>query len=646
VVLLQRKQFWHFRRVVKLSYEKVTVSGRKNAQITSKELYVSLFQCALCTSLVSLDSVVSSCCSQPFCGACHAEISFDLASKNQCCRCSKCHDRLEVKQMQSSQPLSFKVLSSIQIACRNDTCSWNGRYDHFLEHVQVHDSAQLNSETDSEHSHGAQVNLDKEDVEETIVIERELLYKKADKLKKHANAKSNTGNILKARKLYTQGIDMLKDVPPNSESDCKLLSDMHANRAFTFFQTKNFDECIIDCESAIEYEPSLEKSWIRKWRALMAKGDFDESHQFLKQASLEIPESSKIQQAYSQSKSEMETYAKLKSFVDDYSMEDAEKAVREYRGGTENVVLLSLFANVMIAHGYSEPALKIVEKALEVNPFFIDCLELRGLCHFYSGKFEQGVNALSKGCKIINGNRRLESALEKVQNTSKLYSKGRLALKRCCYEEADAILTKAIDMCAPVPSKSLVYSMLTIESAKCLVGMMEYSSALNLCEDIIEVRREFAPAWIVRSEILMALGQTEEARKELHKIRCSWGSEDITIQLAYRKVDFELSVLKVNMDVLKLQENLGKGTINASFKSFEEKHIGHDFGVAVEKNSIPRDNDKRTRGAESDTEEDSSVSDILGEPNVIAKTVHRAQSDRVLNSCRSNSFRRLTKSKH
>jgi tetratricopeptide (TPR) repeat protein len=446
---------------------------------------------------------------------------------------------------------------------------------------------------------------------------------------------------------------MLKEEPPISNSDFKLLSDMHANRAFTFFQKKNFDECIIDCESAIEYEPSLEKSWIRKLRALLAKGNFDEAHQFLNRAMHENPESLRIQQAYSQSKGEMETCAKLKSFVDDYTYEDAEKAVREYGGSTENIELLTLLATVMVAHGYSESALKIVDKALEVNPYFVDCLELHGLCHFFSGKLEQGVNALSEGCKIIDGNMRLESALEKVQCTTKLYNKGRLALKRCCYEEADVLLTKAIVTCAPVPSKSVIFSMLTTERAKCLVGMMEYTSALNLCDDIFEVQREYAPAWIVRSEILMALGQTEEAKKELHKIRCSWGADDLTIQLAYRRVDFELSVLKVNMDVLTLQENLCKGLLNASFKYVEEheKNKGQNDVVALAKDRNNQFDGKRIRQAESATETDSSEPDILEEPkvtersNVISKTEHRAESGIVLNSCRSSSFRRLAQSK-
>lgn len=629
-----------------VSYEKVTVSGFINAQIKSNEPYVSLFQCALCTSLVSFDTVISNCCSQPFCGACHDEFTFDLSSKTQHRQCASCHDRLEVKQMKHSQPLSFKVLSSIRIACRYDMCQWHGRYDEFLEHIQLHVSVPTKDDAISVHSQEREIDLDRDDGAENIVIERELLYKKAYKLKKLANAKSNSGNLMKARKLYSQGIDMLKGVSPTSESDFKLLSDMHANRAFTFFQMKSFDKCIVDCELAIEYEPSLEKSWIRKWRALLAKGDFDEAHRFMKYAKCKIPESSRIQHAYTQSKAEMEKCAQLKSFVDDFNMEDAAKEVRAYRGNTENVALLTLLANVMIAHGYSESALKIVETALEVNPHYVDCLELRGLCHFYSGNLEQGLHAFSEGCKIVAGDMRLENALAMVHATSKLYDKGRSALKRCSYDEADVLLTKAIDMCAPVPSKSVIFSMLTTERAKCLLGTMDYNSALKLCDDIIKVQREYAPAWIVRSEVLMALRRTEEAKNELHNIRCSWGTEDLTIQLAYRKVDFELSVMKVNMDVLKLQDNLGKGIMNASFQSIahQEMSKGLANSVAAAKDRINRFDDKMIRRAESTTDE-SSESETLVKPNVISKTEHREQSGPVLNFSRSNSFRRLTKSK-
>lgn len=635
--------------------ESVSVAGCNFARVASDEDYVSLFRCGLCACLVSLDSVVSECCSQPFCAKCHEEYQIDLARKLRQSTCSRCQDGLEVKTLQSSQPLSFKVLTSIQNACGQDECSWYGRYDKFAGHVRVHESMQLDGtnepsprvEVDNEPEGNEKTNIELQCTdEEQKISERDYLYNKADKLKKQANGKSNSGDLQKARKLYTQGINMLKDVPPLSDSDLKLLSDMHANRAYTFFQKKNFDECIEDCEYAIEYEPSLEKSWLRKWRALMAKGDFEEAHKFLRQASLEIPESSRIQQAYAQSKAEMETYTTIESTAEGESPEYLVQVVRDHCNSTENVALLTQFAKVFIAQGNSESALKTVEIALGINPHYADCIELRGLCHFFAGNLEKGVRALSEGCKLDHGNEKLERTLAKVQETSATYEKARAEMKRCRYAEANLLFTKAIELSEPVPSKSVLFSKLRADNAKCLLHMMEYPSALKLCHDITDVQGENALAWVIRSEVLMATGKEEEARKELHLIRRTWGANDLAIQLAYRRVDFERSVFRVNMDVLRLQENLDKRTKNEDLAFFTNKEEIENNAEGVVRNvKISRSENQRTRQRESANGQESRLekAENSGKLNAVAK--QRRMKSGIVNAGQSDGFRMVMYSK-
>jgi hypothetical protein len=101
------------------------------------------------------------------------------------------------------------------------------------------------------------------------------LIARAEKLKKQANAKFNKGDFTSARTLYTLGIQIMAKLEHRlGPKEAEMLSNMHSNRAVTFFREKNFIECMQDCEVAIQYDPYYEKSWIRKWRALMALGKF------------------------------------------------------------------------------------------------------------------------------------------------------------------------------------------------------------------------------------------------------------------------------------------------------------------------------------------------------------------------------------
>jgi hypothetical protein len=97
------------------------------------------------------------------------------------------------------------------------------------------------------------------------------------KTKKQANAKFNNGNFTALRTLYTLGIQSMAKSehrlgPKEAEMLSNMHSNMHSNRAVTFFGANNFNSCRRGCEVAIQYNPYYEKSWIRKWRALMALG--------------------------------------------------------------------------------------------------------------------------------------------------------------------------------------------------------------------------------------------------------------------------------------------------------------------------------------------------------------------------------------
>lgn len=125
------------------------------------------------------------------------------------------------------------------------------------------------------------------------------VLERAERLKKQANARFNKGDIEAARSLYS---DALGCVPPNgnySRGVKALLSELHSNRAVTYYRNKQYQESLDDCELAIQLAPEEEKSYIRKGRALAGLERHDEAYQCLQDAAKRYPNSKKIKEELS-----------------------------------------------------------------------------------------------------------------------------------------------------------------------------------------------------------------------------------------------------------------------------------------------------------------------------------------------------------
>jgi tetratricopeptide (TPR) repeat protein len=407
-------------------------------------------------------------------------------------------------------------------------------------------------------------------------------FGKAEKLKKQANAKFNAKNFLEARRLYSDGIKLVECITPSSDENFKLLSDMYSNRAATFYRDKKFNECIEDCECAIRYEPTTDKSWIRKWRALSAKGNFHQAYKVLGEALTIIPDSIRIKQEYECAKKDMDTLILLQSHLLDTVDQQSEKLTEKISSemtNSENVLLLSHYAKVMVANADTENALKVLDIALEINPAYIDCLELKGLCHFFDGAVEYGIRLLTEAYEQNECNAQLLKVLTRLQKTYEFYAQAQMAMESGRHEEANEVLSAAIQASDPLPAKSVLFRKLRTDRASNALQLQQYLSALQDCKEVIDAQREYAPIWIVRTEILMSLGKVKEARKELKHIRKSWGFGDVNIASSYNKVDFEFHVLRAHDDVELLQYELESGTCDTlpavNFSDIQSRRTSH-----------------------------------------------------------------------
>ncbi len=542
-----------------------------------------------------------------------------------CARNHNKHIMLELTSLKSAQPIAFDILKLTKVECLHDSCTWTGCYGEFTTHLNGHQKkdveprvlnnsiSKMNSHTYKKERYNSKSAFvheakysEKSTHEEILKFRKMRSYSidstyglilnfdafethhgnaddaspsrgesnhsheetkeaemcvKAEKLKKHANAKFNAGNYIDACALYTQGINMVKGVIPATDDDLQLLSDMYSNRAATFYLYKQFDECILDCEDAIRYDPTLEKPWIRKWRSLMVKGAFHDAHFFLEEAVDSFPESTRIRDEYDKSVKEMGLINLLERCVVTGDRIDIEKEMHKSLdiSSCENVLLLQCYADVMISVGDANGVAKYIDRALHINPTHPDCLERQGICHFYNGNMKEAVRILTDACQE-KSSIKLKETLKRVQNCYTLHSKAKIQTLHGRHDEAEELLTALIRECEPLPPKSLLFSLLRVDRANNSLLMHKHLDVLQDCKEVIDVNREFAPIWIIRADVLLAMGKETEARTELMHIRKTWGAGERTIEAKYCMIDFEFRMSRANNDVVELQQSLANGT--------------------------------------------------------------------------------------
>jgi tetratricopeptide (TPR) repeat protein len=386
------------------------------------------------------------------------------------------------------------------------------------------------------------------------------IFEAAEKLKKQANAKFNKGDFEAARELYTEGIEMMKEIDPTTDEEFMLLSNMHSNRSVTFFREKLFDLCIQDCDRAIDYDPQHDKSWIRKWRGLMAKGEFEEAHACIKEATVENPSSKKIKAELRKTEEEMDILNEAKRLMQKSEFTQTQEFLKGVCESCDNIALLCFAARADIALGETDAALDKVDRSLRINPGYGEALELRGVSHFLAGDTEEGARILYEAYNDNKSLSNVKIALGRIQKAHAEFSSARSEVKKGLYKSAIEHFTAAIKESEPLPPKAPLFAKLRTERAEAYLLSMQFLFALKDCQEVVSVRKEHAAAWVVRSEVLIALGKAEDAKKELAKIRRTWGSDNPTIEEGYHRVDFELRVVKANEDLVRFVSELDSGT--------------------------------------------------------------------------------------
>ena len=411
-----------------------------------------------------------------------------------------------------------------------------------------------------------------------IGLSSEEAIERSEKLKKQANAKFNKGDFEGARSLYSDGITVMTSIKAISKEECSLVATLYSNRAVTYFREKVFDKCIDDCDKALKFDVTFEKSYIRKWRALMALGNFEEACACLEEAHQQIPNSRRIREELMKAREQKDVLTKVNTMIDGGNLEKAKETIKPLAQESDNIGLLLVAAMADAGLGFTESALEKVNKALRFNPNHVEANQLRGLVMFLSGEMEKGLRLLQELHSRHADNAEIEVKLEQCQNTLSAFSKGRNFAKRGRYKEAVEQFTFSMDdQSLPLPASTALYSLIKIERAEALLLSKHYGEALKDCKAALEAQAENAEAWALKAEIYMCLGRAAEAKEELAEVRHSWGHDNVVIEEAYRKANFEEKVRRVDDELMQLINDVEAGV--------EEKVIIDGRDGLIEKRS-------------------------------------------------------------
>lgn len=397
------------------------------------------------------------------------------------------------------------------------------------------------------------VNVDLECDENTTDTYPEIvsaqLVDQTQRLKKQANAKFNKGDFTGARKLYTEAINIMGSFRPQSPEEKELMSHIHSNRAVTFFREKDFKTCIQDCKKAIQYDPSYDKNWIRMWRALMALGEVEEAHSLIEKASKAVPDSIRVREEYQRSLVERDLLEKVNRYLKDCKDDIAKDLLEESSKNTTNLRLLCTAARIEISLGQANVAMEQVNKALRLNPKYPEALEVHGHALLLMGDTEKASQVLYESYNLDSESVYTKDILTKCQKIHASLSQARSFAKRGHHDESLKRFNNAIKDCEALPDTSPLVIGIRCERAESYLRNKRFLEALKDCQDTLEMSKEHVKSWIIRTDVLTALGKENDALNELTKIRKGWGAGNVLIDDQYRKIDYEYRVSRVDNDL-------------------------------------------------------------------------------------------------
>ena len=519
--------------------------GLETAHIVSDERHYGAYLCSICTNVCGLDGLVTTKCYHVFCKLC-LEMWLKRSSKCPCCNgsllyqdaslpyCMIAGKSIHASPLQSNQPVAYRVLARIRVNCPlkvKHRCPWNGDYADLQDHLvsaTAHSATQKIGVVETVFTENGG---DDEEMPDATDGGKAL----AQSFKEEANTKFASGNFAQARDLYSKGISILED-----NNHKKLLATLYCNRAACSLNLKDHQQCVSDCDNAISLDPSYVKAYVRRSKAWIELGQFEESCRGLedgcakneasKQLTNELCLATQLKDRWVEGLRLMEQkqYGSAKSVFGTLCRESS----------SPRVILSAARADIGL--GLTDSALRLSLQILRSNPQNADAYLVRGECTYLAGDFDSSMSLLRQALRLDPDSQQTKTILRQCKRVKEATSTARQAFFHRKFEAAIIAFGEAIAASNPLPSKAPLYSILFSERSEAHLRLKNYHDALKDSAKAIYAQDDNEKAWLIKIKAYHGLGRHEEARDELEDLMQKWGSGNDAIRKAFHKADFEV----------------------------------------------------------------------------------------------------------
>ena len=557
--------------------------------ILSDERHYGAFVCAICQQLCGLDALVTTKCSHVFCKLCLETWLSRSSSSQRCPTCNTTVDfngvshtppttsmstsmstimvagrAIHASPLKQNQPVAYRVLSRILVSCplkRKHGCRWEGDYGDLQDHL-ISTTAHITSGTVEGQSETApsvsvpvpvNVNHDNKATNDgihtnihTTIDDVEVdpsPLSLAESFKEEANSKFATSNFEQARDLYTKAIDVFVDTDATSPTfppSQTLLATVYANRAAAWIQLGGWQEAHADCEKAIHMDNTYIKAYVRRNKAWIEMGQFDNACRGLQSACAINPTSQVLVKELLHTTSMRDDMARglhlLSTSHPEYAT--AKAIFGALLRNTKAPCVIVSAAKADLGMGLTDSALRLSLQVIRGDNQSAEGYQVRGHCMYLMGDFDNGLELLREALRFDPDCQGAKETLRQCKQVKEAVQTARQASFHRKFDVAVQAYSKAMKVSDPLPIKAPLYSILYSERAESHLRLKDYAAALKDCCMAIYARDDYEKAWLLKCKAYHGLEMHEEAREELESLLQGWGSNCNNIRKAYDYADF------------------------------------------------------------------------------------------------------------
>jgi DnaJ family protein C protein 7 len=472
-----------------------------------------------------------------------------------------------VKPLQTCQPLAHRVLKSVLVECplQGVDCHWKGDYgdlqSHLLSKTAHNNKQEPGSDNDNNPvateaatttttttSSNDPMDESGNEHHNNALLEqaKERNRALAASFKEEANSQFSSGRFTEARNLYTRALSVMIGDDNDSTrllmddmQDKQLIAALYSNRAATNLNLKEYNACVDDCRSAIAIDPTYTKAYVRLSRAYIAQGQFERACQALKSGMAVDTTSTNLLR-------ELQKVEELKSnqTLGNQQLQAGEYASAKATFGnllreTSGAPVVLGAAKADLGMGLTDSALRLTMRVLTNHPQSPEGCQVRGQTVFLMGDLDVGLKLLREALRLDPESSSIKTTLRQSKQVKELMETAKQKVFHRQFQEAVDLLTRAIELCQPLPPKAHLYADVYTQRAEANLRLKKCQDALKDCALVLYSQEDYVPAWLVKFQAYHGLGRHEQALSETTDLLGKWGSGDDRIRNAHENADFQ-----------------------------------------------------------------------------------------------------------